>query len=627
VYFWGQHLLLLNYNMRYLIIISIFIISLIFNQDFIPENESTLNYTQIFFKWPQINNSSSYKLYTNNQEYESEQNSIIIDGFEWNNQYSWSVCGLNESNDLIDCYNENNFNITALPNNYPANINILEFNESEYLSGVTLLDYESLGFSVVLDQNGNAIWIVDNSNFNDSKIWSTQFLSNGNIVGFGPGVGYELNIDSDIVFQTDEEFGIHHQFYKTKNNSYFFIEGEVQYHPCPEECEPEYPDIIPWQGDKFIEIDLAGNVLWEWSSFDYLSLNEYNPYWVERYMIQWDFGGNPNFDWTHSNSVYFDEEEGIVYVSIRNLSRIVAIDYSTKDILWHIGNSDFMENVFFENDFGFSHQHSAQITNNNNLLFFDNGRFNDPALSRCVEIEVDESNQNAMLVWEYVLPESMLTLSRGECDRLPNGNTLISVGRTGNVLEINNEDEIVWHLNVTNDLGVETTIYRSERIPNLYPNIFSFEINNLFGSYNDNYHISYNDNNIEFNLYNQGWAEQTFIYQLLDINENILNSFQIDISEYNNENINMPILDPLIENYILKVFPLNNETNYQIIRFNNNFMLGDLNNDFELDILDVLFLVNIIIYDQNFLEEGDLNYDDGINILDIAILINLILEG
>ena len=198
-------------------------------------------------------------------------------------------------------------------------------------------------------------------------------------------------------------------------------------------------------------------------------------------------------------------------------------------------------------------------------------------------------------------------------------------GRTGNVLEVNNQNDIVWHLNVTNDLGVETTIYRSERIPNLYPNIFSFEVNNLFGSYDNNYHISYNDNSIEFNLYNQGWAEQTFVYQLMDVNENVLNTNQINISSYSNQNINMPILDPLIENYILKVFPLNTQNNYQSITFDNNFMMGDLNNDFELNILDILSLVNIIIYDQDFLEEADLNNDYGINILDIALLVNLIL--
>ena len=607
--------------------VLIIILSIIFGQDFVPNNNQSLNQTQIFFKWPQINNSILYRLYINDNQnfYESDSNSIIINDFEWDSTYSWYVCGFNNSNNMIDCYDELYFNIRSLPTNYPANVNILEFNESEYLAGVTLLDYESLGFSVVLDQTGKAIWISDNLNFNDSKIWATQFLLNGNIVGFGPGVGYELNIDSEITFQTDENFEIHHQFYKTKNNSYFFIQAEVQYHPCPDECEPEYPDIIPWQGDKFIEIDELGNILWEWSTFDYLSLNEYNPYWVERFMIQWDFGGNPDFDWTHSNSVYFDEDESIVYVSIRNLSRIIAIDYNTKEILWHIGDSNFMEEVFFDYDFEFSHQHSAQITNNKNLLFFDNGRFNELEVSRCVEIEFDDNFNSAELIWEHVLPSDMLTLSRGECDRLNNGNTLISVGRTGNVLEVNNQNEIVWHLNVNNDLGVETTIYRSDRIPNLYPNIFSFEVNNLFGSYNDNYHISYDDNDIEFNLYNKGWSNQLFVYELLDINENILYSSQIDLSAFSNQNINIPI-DSSIEDYYLKVFSLNNESNFQIISFDNNFILGDINDDFEVNIQDIILLINNILLDESYIENGDLNFDSGINILDVINMVNLIIS-
>ena len=53
--------------MRYLLII-LGSISFIIGQNFIPQDDATLSYTQIFFKWPQINNSSSYKLYFNNQE-------------------------------------------------------------------------------------------------------------------------------------------------------------------------------------------------------------------------------------------------------------------------------------------------------------------------------------------------------------------------------------------------------------------------------------------------------------------------------------------------------------------------------------------------------------------------------
>ena len=30
--------------------------------DFIPEDNSSINYTQVFFKWPQIENAESYVL-------------------------------------------------------------------------------------------------------------------------------------------------------------------------------------------------------------------------------------------------------------------------------------------------------------------------------------------------------------------------------------------------------------------------------------------------------------------------------------------------------------------------------------------------------------------------------------
>ena len=56
-----------------------------------------------------------------------------------------------------------------------------------------------------------------------------------------------------------------------------------------------------------------------------------------------------------------------------------------------------MENIYYENNFGFSHQHSAQKTYDNNLLFFDNGRVNDPELSRCLEIEMPIEDEPQLL--------------------------------------------------------------------------------------------------------------------------------------------------------------------------------------------------------------------------------------
>ena len=47
------------------------------------------------------------------------------------------------------------------------------------------------------------------------------------------------------------------------------------------------------------------------------------------------------------------------------------------------------------------------------------------------------------MIWEYVLPDSMFTGSRGECSRLNNGNTLIATGQSANFLDHNKTKRII----------------------------------------------------------------------------------------------------------------------------------------------------------------------------------------
>ena len=55
-----------------------------------------------------------------------------------------------------------------------------------------------------------------------------------------------------------------------------------------------------------------------------------------------------------------------------------------------------------------------------------------------------------------------------------------------------------------------------------------------------------------------------------------------------------------------------------------NSILGDINNDGVINVIDVVLIVNIIL-DQNENAEADLNNDGFINILDIVLLVNIIL--
>ena len=56
-------------------------------------------------------------------------------------------------------------------------------------------------------------------------------------------------------------------------------------------------------------------------------------------------------------------------------------------------------------------------------------------------------------------------------------------------------------------------------------------------------------------------------------------------------------------------------------------IIGDLNNDETLNILDVVLLVNLILSGDDSNDSGDVNGDGMQNILDIVMLINLILNS
>ena len=57
-----------------------------------------------------------------------------------------------------------------------------------------------------------------------------------------------------------------------------------------------------------------------------------------------------------------------------------------------------------------------------------------------------------------------------------------------------------------------------------------------------------------------------------------------------------------------------------------DILLGDINDDGILNVLDVILIINIIIYENEYNVIADLNQDNGINILDVVILISMILD-
>ena len=600
-------------------------LAFVFSNEFTPIQNANLNYIHARLTWPQIPQASHYELIINDSisfiQFDVNKNSYILTDFlNWGGQYSWSVCGFDQNNLVIECFNNNFFSISELPDYYPDNVNLVYLDDG-YHQGLNLLDFDGLGFSVILDKFGNPIWFVDKNNFNPPKILTTQLLKSGNFIGFGAGKGYEINIDGEILFQTPTEFGVHHDF-KKHENSYFLLDGLIESHPCPEPCPDNLPEDINWLGDRFIQISNYGELIWEWNSFDYIDLNDFNPLYLDRLSI--NYSEDDTMDWTHSNSISYNN--GKVYISVRNLSRILKIDYESKNLDWHIGEEDFMNQIYFNNSIEFSQQHSVKELSNGNILFFDNHTYLQPEISRCIEFAYDEVTDSLNLVWEYILPNNLFSGSRGECNRLVNGNTLINVGRTGNIIEVNNLDEIVWHLVLENN-NLSQGSYRVERINSLDPLAFSFELDALRGSYYDNYFLE-NHGNITGQVYNNGTSIQSYNYQLLDSENQIIFSDSLIIDSQSTGYINMNLNQLDINSstdYHIKIIPLSDINLYQEINFTFDQILGDLNSDSIVNVMDAIILVNLIL-NFEYQSNADYNNDGLLNVLDIISIINSIID-
>ena len=173
------------------------------------------------------------------------------------------------------------------------------------------------------------------------------------------------------------------------------------------------------------EQDPAGNVTFEWQSWDHIPITDTNQDLTL-----------PVIDYAHGNSIDVDSD-GNLLVSSRHLDEVTKINHQTGEIMWRLGGKA-NQFTFLNDSRPFIKQHSARRLDNGHLLLFDNGDGqlgDDPATtpgrySRAAEYALDEVNLTATLVWEYRNTPDTYSFAMGNAQRLPNGNTFIGWGST-----------------------------------------------------------------------------------------------------------------------------------------------------------------------------------------------------
>jgi hypothetical protein len=116
-----------------------------------------------------------------------------------------------------------------------------------------------------------------------------------------------------------------------------------------------------------------------------------------------------------------------ILTSMLTLSSIAVIDLEKEELVW------FQDPIIWHQG-----QHFPQMLDNGNILMFDN-HYGGLDYSRVFEFEPLSQE----VKWQYLDP-SFYSNTHGTAQRLANGNTLITEGDQGRVLEVTPDKKVVW---------------------------------------------------------------------------------------------------------------------------------------------------------------------------------------
>ena len=524
--------------------INLFIISscFVFAQLISPAYNDSLNTIHVYFEWEQQSTAVSYQLQVSENDslgfqdptvdlIDSTLLTILEEGLHWNTSYNWRIRSINPMGDFGEWSEIGIFHTKTLPEEIMS-LDVSIYDSLSVADGITVMDQLGEGIIYAIDIHGNPVWFA-----HSDIVWSngfsylmqfSHFLQNGNFIGIAegreinlPGRTFEMGINNDLIWEGPgnlELFGVHHDVFPMPNGNVLALTIQDTLLPIPEDVEvPEnyaFVDSLPWFGDRIVEWNNDGNEVWSWSVFDHFDLVDWNQESYELLFVHLS-PAEFFFEWTHSNAIWFDEVENVVYLSVRNMSRIAKIDYPSGEIIWNMGKEMPSGDVTVGTDLGFSGQHSIKVLENGNLMMYDNGIENDSLVSRGLEISVSETDSipHAEMVWEYILPSGLGSGLMSDCDRLSNGNSLLTSTVGNYIVEVSPENEIIWE--VLPDQ--EGSTYRSERIPRLYRQAFAIiQPDFTEGPDGPILELAPGDVTLVYRIINKGWQNENYFYTLSD---------------------------------------------------------------------------------------------------------------
>jgi arylsulfate sulfotransferase len=367
--------------------------------------------------------------------------------------------------------------LTFVPGNLPQGMPVFEItaHDPEHMApGLTFFGVaqlkkpanDALPLFVAVDDQGRVVWLYQDLDAGHESVARALKVVDQETLLLVVSPGFRtISLGGEIKLHVPggPSIGgnIHHEAVALDNGHFLALVGQTK------QIEIDaLGGTVKVRGDRVVELDATGEVVWNWSTFDHID-NQLFPTTLSRKPSKKD----SSYDWTHANAIV-PLDGGDFLLSMRHQHQVARVDRSTGEIAWLLGaGGDFT----LESGDWFYGQHGPHLLEDGTLLLYDNG--NDrpgetPVYSRAAGYTFDEALGTAQEVYSYGVPE--FTSFLGGVQGLENGSVLIcaggvrapvegggSISGTARIIEVADNGDEVWRLET------QGSIYRALRADGL----------------------------------------------------------------------------------------------------------------------------------------------------------------
>ncbi len=317
----------------------------------------------------------------------------------------------------------------------PKAKNVTIYDEKKAFNGLNLYCSGHAPEAILIDMNGKQ---VNRWYYNINQIWKEAFhphpqasghqywrhvhlMENGDLLAIFEGYGLiKLDKDSNLIWSYKDR--THHDLFVMPDGKIYVLTRKALLNPKYNKTELIVDDFITI-------LSPGGKEIRRVSILKCLENSNY-AYFLEKVREKGDILHTNTVEvlkgkLAHKSSVF---KSGNVLISILFLDLIAVVDMESESVVWAMSDM-------------WKRQHDPSVLDNGNMLVFDN-LYGTKPVSRILELDPF----NKQIHWEYrgTSETPFYTGDCGACQRLPNGNTLISESNSGRAFEVTPDKTIVW---------------------------------------------------------------------------------------------------------------------------------------------------------------------------------------